>query len=123
MGGRSPSSSPRKSASLSKLPQRKRRRLNIDKGVKHDQQTYILKLYDRSVDLAQFSRTRLSILFAGLGLKTNRTTSVLQQILRPKMKRKQSMLRKKLSSKLKIKKKKSNHCLCLSTCRLITTVN
>merc|ERR1712071_596575 len=77
--GRSPSSSPRKSASLSKLPQRKRRRLNIDKGVKHDQQTYILKLYDRSVIWLNFLRTRLSILFAGLGLKTNRTTSVLQQ--------------------------------------------
>jgi len=53
--GRSPSTSPRKSSSLSKLPQRKRRRLNIDKCVKHDQQTYVLKLYDRSVDLAQFS--------------------------------------------------------------------
>ena len=50
----SPSSSPRKS-SLCKTPLRKRRRLNIDKGVKHDQQTYVLKLYDRSVDLAQFS--------------------------------------------------------------------
>ena len=51
----SPSTSPRKSSNLSKLPQRKRRRLNIDKFVKHDQQTYVLKLYDRSVDLAQFS--------------------------------------------------------------------
>merc|ERR1712071_387070 len=53
--GRSPSTSPRKSSNLSKLPQRKRRRLNIDKFGKHDQQTYVLKLYDRSVDLAQFS--------------------------------------------------------------------
>ena len=34
---------------------RKRRRLNVDKGFKNDQNSYVLKLYDRSVDLAKFS--------------------------------------------------------------------
>lgn len=44
----SPSSSPRKTPSGN---QRKRRRINLEKNLKTDQQAYILKLYDRSVDL------------------------------------------------------------------------
>lgn len=48
------SASPRKLGSI-KTPLRKRRRLNIDKGYKNDQNSYVLKLYDRSVDLAKFS--------------------------------------------------------------------
>lgn len=48
------SASPRKLGSI-KTPLRKRRRLNIDKNYKNDQNSYVLKLYDRSVDLAKFS--------------------------------------------------------------------
>ena len=50
----SQSASPRKSGSI-KTPLRKRRRLNVDKHYKNDQNSYVLKLYDRSVDLAKFS--------------------------------------------------------------------
>ncbi|KAI9551638.1 hypothetical protein GHT06_021973 [Daphnia sinensis] len=52
--GRSQSASPRKSGTA-KTPLRKRRRLNVDKHYKNDQNSYVLKLYDRSVDLAKFS--------------------------------------------------------------------
>ncbi|XP_046444871.1 protein lin-37 homolog isoform X1 [Daphnia pulex] len=52
--GRSQSASPRKSGTI-KTPLRKRRRLNVDKHYKNDQNSYVLKLYDRSVDLAKFS--------------------------------------------------------------------
>jgi len=45
------SASPRK---VTKAPLRKRRKLDLDKVHKNDQHSYVLKLYDRSVDLAKF---------------------------------------------------------------------
>ena len=46
------SASPRKPT---KAPLRKRRKLNVDLVHKNDQNSYVLKLYDRSVNLAKFS--------------------------------------------------------------------
>lgn len=50
--GRSMSASPRK---VTKAPLRKRRKLDLEKVHKNDQHSYVLKLYDRSVDLAKFA--------------------------------------------------------------------
>lgn len=52
--GRSMSASPRKMSAM-KAPLRKRRRINVEKGHKNDSNSYVLKLYDRSVNLAKFS--------------------------------------------------------------------
>ena len=41
--------------SATKAPLRKRRRINVDKAHKNDSNSYVLKLYDRSVNLAKFS--------------------------------------------------------------------
>ena len=48
------SASPRKMSAM-KAPLRKRRRINVEKGHKNDSNSYVLKLYDRSVNLAKFS--------------------------------------------------------------------